>query len=78
LDQEVNFMNKSICERIMTSVQRALGPESPTNFGCVEQDGVVQISGVAARREDITICGVTARLVPGVTEVRNEVRTKKA
>jgi osmotically-inducible protein OsmY len=67
-------MDRSICDRIETSIRRVLGGDFPREFQCQESEGVFTISGVSKTKDDATTCGVIARTLPGVKAVKNEIK----
>ena len=63
----------SLCQRIEASVSRVVPVD---NLACQQLDGILVLSGNVDSRQELLICGMAARAVPGVEKVVVKVKVK--
>ena len=67
--------SSDLCDRVQASLDRIVDID---DFVCEQMsEGHVTISGRVASREESLMCGITARVIPGVSRVVNRIKARR-
>jgi hypothetical protein len=74
VDVLASASNDELLKRVMASIRRVAEVQDLT---CQIEEGRLLLRGTAETQDEAVLCGVVARLVPGVGEVINEIESRE-